>query len=384
MKIFIGMVEIANNINEFAESLKKNNHEVETLCLVKNHYYDENHYDHSLDTLYKFIKVKYIRHIAFSLILFVYFLYFSFKCEIFIFTWNITFLPFKLDLWILKLLGKKVIIFNCGDDVRYRPIQLKIEKMYGLNSFFEQDPELIREYNKGGISFNKAFFSQRLEELSGAKIISLRSQATFQKNPLIIFRFPVHKLLANPKSPNNKLVIVHAPTNTVFKGTKYVDEVVKNLEKKGFNFEYRKIQSKTNDYLIKNLMAADILIDQPGKWIGRLAAEAMAAGCIVIGGNRKSFIGTVIDSPVIQFETDIEDLERKLTELLSNRKLCEKIMLNSYSFWKKYYSYESFAKYIEEILNKSAEKFYPRSDYKSHLLNCSENKYQKTVIKYLY
>jgi len=272
---------------------------------------------------------------------------------------------------------------NCGDDVRYRPIQVRLDYKYLNFKFLEHSIEERKIYKYGSNTFLKSFFNQWIEEKSGAKIISLRSQATFQNKPLYQFRFPVKKILDKEKNASKLPLIIHAPTNRNVKGTKFVLEAIERLKKSNLKFEFELVEGKSNAYVLDRLKESDIVIDQPSSWIGRYAVEAMAAGCVIVGGNRADYQGFCMKSPVIQFETDGNYLFDKLENLIVNKEKRDLLMKDSYEFWKNYYSYESFAEYFESIINGSAVMFKPLNDNKKIIASLCSNYRQRFIVNLL-
>lgn len=385
--ICIGIVEISNLIHEFSDALKSNNYHVTTVA-IKNRSYTKNVYDFEVNSLNLKYHIPFLNGFYIKLNLLKYFLKLLFKNDIFIYVWDMTFLPFFLDFLILKLFRKEIIIINCGSDVRYPPIQNKINYYYLSEKFSERTCFLQYIHNlfpsMGSDDFLRKFFLQRIEETFCKKIISTREQATFQKKPLILFRFPMKKLLNEPKQPQKKCLIIHAPSNPSIKGTDYVMNAIKLLNDKNIDFEFECIVNKSNDYVLSRLLEADIVIDQSGFWIARFACEGLAAGCVVFGGNQPSFLGYGDDSPVIQFYPDSVDLSVKLEEIILNVNLRQKLMIQSFRYWEKYYSYEAFNKYFSDILAGNAETFFAPDGYKNQLIKFSGNFFQKIIIKCFY
>lgn len=99
------------------------------------------------------------------------------------------------------------------------------------------------------------------------------------------------------------------------------------------------------------LQRTDIVIDQPSDWIGHLGGEALAAGCVVLGGNNISYEdGAPMDSPVIQFIADAKSLANKLQYIIEHKEVRQSIMEQSYYFWEKYYSFDAFNIWFDYLL----------------------------------
>ena len=368
--ILIGPVEVANNVYSFGNAFRKKGYQVTTI-VNENYFYKENHYDFYLS------KNCYLIHFQKAILFFIYMK----KADYFLCIWH-PYLPFYLDYLFLKFLNKKIIVRHCGDDVRFRPIQKNIDRLLQTPSIWKDNyPKKITSY----IRFTRSFWTQKIPEILNIPIITLRDQATFQTKPAYHSFLSQKMLLERPKTPKNKPLVIHAPSENNVKGTDVVLEVIKKIEVDNKNFDFELIYKKTNSYVIERLSQADIVIDQPSTWCGRLAIEAMASSCVVIGGNRSDYHQFNITSPILQFEpNNVEDLACKLDLLITNQSLREKRMQDSYFFWKKYYSEEIVASYLEDIFLKKREPtLMPIPNIRSHLLTFSKTNFEKLHIKFL-
>ena len=366
--ILIGPTEIANNVYSMSRAFHKKGYQVTTI-VHRNNYYQNNLYDFILSKKFYLVSIQKA----------VLFFKFVTKANFFLYFWRYSYLPFHLDYLFLKIINKKIIIQHCGDDVRYRPFQRKIDILLQNHSVWKENDL------KGFIFFTISFWTQRIPEIINLPIVTLRDQATFQTKPAYHFFIPQKKLLENPKTPKSKPLIIHAPTERKMKGTDIVIKSIKKLKEKNRNFKFEFIYKKTNQYVLERLAEADIVIDQPNAWCGRLAIEAMASSCAIIGGNRAEYHQFNIKSPVLQFEPDnVEYLVSKLDILILNQSFRGQKMRESYIFWKKYYTEEKIVHYLEEIFFKQKDPtLMPIPNIKKHLLKFSENYYQKLHIKFM-
>jgi len=379
MRILIGITEISNNIKEFADALTESGYSVDTIA-HENVFYKNNNYTYRLSTPDYIKNIRFVRAIYRQLLLLWHFIRAIVTYNVFVFVWTTTFLPLHLDLFILRLLGKKVIVFNCGDDVRYRPIHERINMdVFGHKPFWSLNNLLFK-----GQTFARAFFDQKTEEASGCTIVSMRNQATFQKKDCFLFRFPTKSIVNSPKNAKDIPLIIHAPSDTDIKGTSYVMKAIDVLKSERLQFEFELIMKRPNEYVLSRLKDADILIDQPGPWIAKLASEGLAASCVVIGGNMPEYEGYDDNSPVIQFKSDELDLANILRILIKDKSYRQDLMIQSYSYWENYYSPKAFANYFKDVLAGTAKKIGPLENHKNLLLNHALNKYQRTIIRLFY
>lgn len=85
------------------------------------------------------------------------------------------------------------------------------------------------------------------------------------------------------RDANDVPLIIHAPTQSYFKGTDYIEETLEKLKVEGLRFHYKKIHGLTNEEALQLYQHAHIVIDQIYNGThGLFAVEAMAMGKPVI------------------------------------------------------------------------------------------------------
>ena len=388
MRTLVGVTEIANFVAEFTAAIRSAGRIADSAVVGSNEFYVANRYTYfrALPRLSNRTLDGISRRIVRVPLLLGLFLRVVQRYDIFVYIWNETFLPFKIDLLLLRFLGKKVVVFNCGDDVRFRPIHNRIEKaLFGIERLDPIAQAKYEDAHSSNLDFLRRLFTQKLQEWLGCTIVTMRNQATFQSKPAFVFRSPTKRLLSQPRAPNRlRPLIVHAPTDRNVKGTRYVMHAIKQLEAKGLPFEFELIEKQDNSYVLSRLLNADILIDQPGSWIGKLGAEGLAASCIVIGGNLHEYEGFPEPSPVLQFSPDVDDLSAMLESLLRDPERRARLMGDSFSYWERNYSYESFIAYFDEVLEGKALALEPIPGIRKHLLKFADNAFQRAVIRLLF
>ena len=76
-----------------------------------------------------------------------------------------------------------------------------------------------------------------------------------------------------------ELIVAHAPTDRVIKGTQHVIDAVDALRAEGVAISLDLVEGVTRDVALERLAAADLLVDQLRLgWYGTVAVEAMALG----------------------------------------------------------------------------------------------------------
>jgi len=228
-----------------------------------------------------------------------------------------------VDLAVLRSLGKKIVIIANGDDIRSRRLLIK-----------EMEQAQLREHVKYAMS------DLDLDGGRPANITDeiIRESATkLEKYADHIFARPIsaqfltrdyHLLwlpadLSTLRSPPKKIdppLIVHAPSNSNVKGTKYVLGAIEKLRRKGYEFHFELCKEMTNTEVRQKLASAQIAIDQlilPG--YGLFAVEAMASGCAVLGSAVPGYNGFPMDLPIMT--TTPDTIYQNLKRLLENQRL---------------------------------------------------------------
>jgi glycosyltransferase involved in cell wall biosynthesis len=86
-------------------------------------------------------------------------------------------------------------------------------------------------------------------------------------------------LRPEPPPEREQLVVAHAPTDRVIKGTQHVIEAVDALRAEGAAIRLDLVEGVTREVALERVAAADLLVDQLMLgWYGTVAVEAMALG----------------------------------------------------------------------------------------------------------
>ncbi len=119
-------------------------------------------------------------------------------------------------------------------------------------------------------------------------------------------------------SSAKKKKVVHLPSHPQAKGTKYVRAAIKDLESDGLDFDYLELTGIPHSEVKKELLKADLVIDQMmlGDY-GVLALEAMALGKPVVGYIKPSILKHYsVELPIINCNPNT--LKLTLSDWLTN------------------------------------------------------------------
>ena len=189
-------------------------------------------------------------------------------------------LPLNLDLPFLRLLGRKITMTYCGTDVRLVSIEKRRNPFWFMLTMGRNRPafDVIKRlfiiwhrlWVHRVIAPRGLYDSARLY-FPPAKIVS----DIWLHNPMDIAHYKPTAYRTN-KVP----LVVHAPSKTGIKGSRYVAAAVKQLQAEGFNFIYKRLHGLPYRQVHAVLRdEADIIVDQfiIGDF-GTLAVEGMYYG----------------------------------------------------------------------------------------------------------
>lgn len=188
----------------------------------------------------------------------------------------------KLDLWVLRLLGKSMVMTYHGDDIRQGDVSRKLFPVHFVTEVPEgyYDDHSDRRKRRNAIVFHN--FCQQIFIISpdlfpmapeGSKLIRHAGVDPREWRPA------AQPVFAPGKVP----LIVHAPSHREVKGTRYIERAVENLRLKGYQFEFLLVEKMSNADARKVYERADLVVDQVFLgWYGVLAIECMAMGKPVI------------------------------------------------------------------------------------------------------
>ena len=200
--------------------------------------------------------------------------------DIFNFFFCSTLLPKGADLHVYKELGKKTVIHYVGSDIRMYSIASRINPYLALaeDDYFKYHFITEHKVFHNLVQFSTyvdMYFTVGNEFKSVLSSWYTRSYEYCQ--PLDVTRFT-----NDYKKTDDRFLIVHAPSNSAIKGTKFIVEAINSLKEK-YDFDFILVQNKTNAEAMEIYKKADLIIDQLILgWHGVFAVEAMALGKPVV------------------------------------------------------------------------------------------------------
>lgn len=199
-----------------------------------------------------------------------------FRYDVFHFHFGKSFLPFNLDLPILRLLGKKTLMHYWGSDV----VQTDVAKRYMM--FSEKD---LDEIYPGINNKNKRIKISLIDKFVGKSIVGDYSLLPFSPDSIVVRQaIDIAKLsFVGCEVKKGPVKIVHAPSKRKIKGTEYVMKTIERLKKAGCEIDFMLVENVPNCDAINIYKTADIVVDDilQGPY-GIFAIECMALGKPVI------------------------------------------------------------------------------------------------------
>ncbi len=256
--------------------------------------------------------------------------------------------PCLQDLVLLKQAGKKIVFHFRGSEARiasqsiiknpHHFFNLKDEKIEMLK--FTRPESFQVKYIESICAISDQVYANDQEIQSyipGAKVIPRVFDSSSVVNPR------KEKLFEN-----SRVVVVHAPSKRVIKGSEYVLSAVKKLQKKGVEFDFQLVESCTHEEALKIYQKADIIIDQLRiGWYGVLTVEAMSMSKPVMCYIREDLLPSLSDKlPLVP--TSIEKIEADLEDLILDKGKQKTIGLRAFEYFKKTHEAEVVAKTLKD------------------------------------
>lgn len=289
---------------------------------------------------------KYIR----EFVVFCYFLSFLSRYDVFHFHCGITFLPRNFDLYWLKLFGKKIIMEYWGSDC----VQSDLKNAHYPDLTKDEFKEIYPNLDDNGRRRKIA----RIASFADVMMVSNYSMVEFVPSSMVAQKsIDLEKIKYVGVSKVEKVpLVVHAPTNQLIKGTKYILEAIENLKKKGYKFDFKLIEQKTNQEAQEIFKKADIIVDQLrlGDY-GTLAVESMAMGKPVICWVTDYLFEKYFhDCPIVRANT--KNIENQLEKLIKDSDLRQKLGEDGRVYVEKHHDSLKIAQELIDIYENIATK----------------------------
>ncbi|MDP2884918.1 MAG: glycosyltransferase [Ignavibacteria bacterium] len=210
--------------------------------------------------------------------------------------------------------GKKIVCHYMGSDLRVRGIDPVMNGLSDLNLTNESDhllrhPDIHYVY----IPFDVSPYSVRLQE-------------------------------------NERIRIVHSPTNRSMKGTELILPVIEAV-KKVRHIDFVIIENKPHEEVIRMKETCDLAIEQVGNFggtgYGRNSLETLALGIPTITEMTPDYVAWLPENPFVLATP--KTLFKRLLELIDNPSLRSEASARGRQWVEKYHSYEAVHKKLMDL-----------------------------------
>lgn len=168
-------------------------------------------------------------------------------------------LAYWLELPTLRLLGKKIIAYAYGSDVRTEDVTRSLGKYHFYLDYSHK--EVLDE--QGPDSKIKRRVRHVLKyanvALSGYDMIEYTPGS---KNDVFYWAIDTKEWQPVYETNNEKVVVLHATNHTKYKGTRFLVETIERLKREGYPIEYIFVEKLSNKKAREIYKKADIIADQ--------------------------------------------------------------------------------------------------------------------------
>ena len=285
----VGAVETASMIHQIADALESAKSVNLTSSLYYRFRYDYDH-DHDHDQLtsagrrFVFLRMTVLRPILLGRLMnltrgFIYVAQSGFMFD--------GFDAREFEFKFLKSKGRKLGIYWCGSEIRSPKLMSELEQSMGQPNVFSYITQIAPEF---GAEAHERILQKR------AHVGNLYADVMFdcptdQKSYLAGHREPFFYYMPPELFDDNlhkfddlsRIVVTHASTSPIIKGTQLVRAAVAKLREGGYDFEYVELIGLGHDEVMKQLKRTHVALNQFfGFTTAVFGVEAMAARCAVL------------------------------------------------------------------------------------------------------
>lgn len=337
-RIFLGVQEISGMMERLNNAFHELEMKSDFYCMYGYNFVPENRADDNVDILRKyrmhtqrinrttrkyeriwwdFLQMLDIFHIFFHVL-------FQYDLFIFIFGHGMFFYNKylcrieELEFFILKLFGKKMVMWLCGSDSRppycdggvyFR----KVERLYLEVQRKQKRVKMLEKY---------------------MPLIDMPGSTHFHTKPYLIYNcigIPVdakERVCVN-REDKDKVTILHAPSDQKAKGTEIIRKILKELKDEGYEFEYIEVSGLPHNAVLEKMAMSDMVIDQVycDTPMAGFATEAAINGIpVVVGGYYAEVYKAVLPAPIAPtVYCKPEELKERIIYLLRHKEERERI-----------------------------------------------------------
>ncbi len=218
-----------------------------------------------------------------------------------------------------KEMGKKIVCFYHGSDLRIRGYIKALDQISDLNLTSEFDLLKI----KNGLEF-------------------------------LFYPYDSSELPQRVKNESGKIRIVHSPTNRKYKGTDLIISVIEKIKSEK-DVEFLLLEKMTRDEVLQIKATADISIDQVGGTMGgtgygKAGLESLAMGIPTITNMTDEYKNWLPENPFVVCNNG-QELYNDLIKLIEDKGYREKIGEMGQTWAGKYHGYNAVSQKLKTLLS---------------------------------
>jgi len=183
--------------------------------------------------------------------------------------------------------GKRIICYFTGNDIRSLRKMAELERRMGIPNIGTYLPLASPATGTKAYDDRRQALARTADEYADVIFSSAVDQASYltRKTEPFLYFFPDEKVLDTLEKFDSEspIVVLHAPSSPIIKGTPLVRAAVAELQAEGWDFEYVELSGVQHDEVERHLRRAHIVLNQFYSFLpGVFGIEAMAAGTVVL------------------------------------------------------------------------------------------------------
>lgn len=267
------------------------------------------------------------------------------------------------------------IYFGLSDLMRRPVIEEAIER-YNLNDFeiihydagldFYRNSAQAKKWKRQGKKIVCCYYGSdlrargiigELDAISDLNITSEFDHLELKKDlHYLFYPYDPSELPEKNNQENEKVRIVHSPTNRKYKGTELIISVIERIRKEK-KIEFILMENLPREEVLKVKSQSDICIDQVGGSMGgtgygKAGIETLAMGIPTITNMTKSYSAWLPENP-FAVANNADELYRVLNEMIGSAELRNTMGEKGKEWVRKYHGYENVNKKLYELYRTS-------------------------------
>lgn len=193
----------------------------------------------------------------------------------------------KFEMEFLKARGRGVCCFFTGSDIRSIPVMAEQEKQVGRPNIATYLPALAPVFASDSYDAVRKQIAATADKYADVVFTAAKDQQGYLTKETQPFRYfyPEQEIVAPGTrfETDEPLVVVHAPSSPIIKGTQLVRAAVAALKHEGLAFEYVELIGVPHATVKRELQRAHIVLNEFYAYMpGVFGVEAMAAGAVLV------------------------------------------------------------------------------------------------------